>query len=409
MSSVAPVTSFVPDECSSPLPLKRYKAVESVALAAIGGEDDTALASGGHFSQSAYTSRSTQDLSEVYGDIKNFEKQSAEVIGRALSFLKKEMKEENGRMFFQLREFFVNERWEIAFSNRSPDELLLGIQRCRELEAIRVPSDSKLKIGSPWCEMRDSYDQTIFLQDHKEGDTIHDRYLPYAMLYKARWESHPLGKSRPLSKIMQTYHLHTKESIAAVGSLASVSQVFCPEKQEFISTEKPRSEYSSFSTSSSELQGWLHFVTLCDSSESKEVEITLSSIISGQCLKGPESAGYLMVIHQHPNDLNKMLHLISKIFLDILKWKGEDDLSELKEMVVLFRYLFAHGMPQGRGSAAIGEWFESMFFQWHGYRISLKRPEMMDVRALIASSFEEFLEDYLEVMVLEEIRDAASS
>jgi len=50
-----------------------------------------------------------------------------------------------------------------------------------------------------------------------------------------------------------------------------------------------------------------------------------------------------------------MRNEMAQEFKQMLEWDGSEQ-KQLQEQMALFQYLFAHAMPELRGSAAISEW-----------------------------------------------------
>ncbi|MBP9841138.1 MAG: hypothetical protein KBC64_01780 [Simkaniaceae bacterium] len=99
------------------------------------------------------------------------------------------------------------------------------------------------------------------------------------------------------------------------------------------------------------------------------------------------------LIHQDTPLIAPTLKKISTIFEKIILLNRED-LPKLQEEMALFRYLFAHCCPFGRGSAAIGEWFERALYAYHGFEITHSTEKSGDLEALTAISFEQFRDGY---------------
>ncbi len=103
----------------------------------------------------------------------------------------------------------------------------------------------------------------------------------------------------------------------------------------------------------------------------------------------------ITTIHQDTFLVEPTLKEIAKIFKSAVEWdKSVNSLKDLKCRVGLMRYIFAHGMPTNRGSAAIGEWFEKSIYQHHGYEVPLSADGTVDLDALTSDSLSSFMEKY---------------
>ncbi len=105
------------------------------------------------------------------------------------------------------------------------------------------------------------------------------------------------------------------------------------------------------------------------------------------------------IIHQDPFLIESTLKEISKIFEKAVRWDSKtEELSVLKERVGLFRYLFAQSTPFNRGSAAIGEWFQDVIYNFHGYTaVQSFTDKAWDLEALTARSLGDFMGVYNEL------------
>ena len=106
-------------------------------------------------------------------------------------------------------------------------------------------------------------------------------------------------------------------------------------------------------------------------------------------------------IYQDPFLVEPMLDDIAKIFKWAIEWDGEN-IGDLKNRVALFRYEFAHTMPDERGSAAEAEWFERPIYLYHGYKVTYVPEKMVDLEGL-TSSLKTFVDNYDSMIQLEKI------
>lgn len=106
----------------------------------------------------------------------------------------------------------------------------------------------------------------------------------------------------------------------------------------------------------------------------------------------------LFILHQDPLFREESLAECTRLFVEILETGKSLEEKDLKEKMALFRYIFAHGMPYQRGSAAIGEWLEMAIYRHLGFSCSQpNREEPVDLAALTCFSFAEYLKKYNEL------------
>lgn len=110
-----------------------------------------------------------------------------------------------------------------------------------------------------------------------------------------------------------------------------------------------------------------------------------------------------IILHQDASLIPISLEKISDLFKRAIQWnKSIESTDELIHDVGMFRYLFAHVMPFYRGSATIGEWLESIIYQYHGFtQFSHNKEKPADLEALTATNLSQFLSAYPETMQLE--------
>ncbi len=98
------------------------------------------------------------------------------------------------------------------------------------------------------------------------------------------------------------------------------------------------------------------------------------------------------LIHQEPAFIENSLAEIASLFKTAIELDKEN-LQELIEISGHLNYLFSHAMPFDRGSAAIGEWIETIIFRYHGYDVAYNNEVNINLEALI-SPLHAFIEKY---------------
>ncbi len=100
-----------------------------------------------------------------------------------------------------------------------------------------------------------------------------------------------------------------------------------------------------------------------------------------------------MIKHMPPNRIPVFMRQVQTIF-DRVANSQKLETPRLIQEVVEFRYRFSLIMPFKRGSAAIGEWFESTMTRVSGSQI--ERPEEIcgDLQAFVDMTLEKFKENY---------------
>ncbi|MDR3476819.1 MAG: hypothetical protein P4M14_02160 [Gammaproteobacteria bacterium] len=107
------------------------------------------------------------------------------------------------------------------------------------------------------------------------------------------------------------------------------------------------------------------------------------------------------IIHQDVFLIEKMLASMAKQFEKIINWNGANQ-DELQNMIALFQYEFSHAMPFMRGSAAVGEWFETAMYRFHGLEASYNNQHHINLEALV-SSLKDFVQRYPSFIKLEKL------
>lgn len=112
-----------------------------------------------------------------------------------------------------------------------------------------------------------------------------------------------------------------------------------------------------------------------------------------------EFAVNTFLVHQDVFLISNMLDDIASLFSEAIQWSGEDP-QELIHMVAIITYKFAHATPFHRGSAAIGEWLETVIYAYHGYDMLYDNHFNINVEALILP-FNDFVQQYPKMFKLE--------
>lgn len=113
------------------------------------------------------------------------------------------------------------------------------------------------------------------------------------------------------------------------------------------------------------------------------------------------------LIHQEPSFMKNSLTEIATLFKKAIELDKEN-LQELIEIVSHINYLFSHAMPFDRGSAAIGEWIESIIFRYHGYDVTYNSEVNINMEALI-SPLDEFIQKYPSMLKISPIQSSEAS
>ncbi len=100
-----------------------------------------------------------------------------------------------------------------------------------------------------------------------------------------------------------------------------------------------------------------------------------------------------MIIHQPTFLIDPTLQEISKLFAKAVLLERKNR-NELKEHIGLFRAYFAHAMPHWRGSAAIGEYFETLLYYCHGIEVEYSNRHMIDLEAFSTPLLADFITNY---------------
>ena len=122
------------------------------------------------------------------------------------------------------------------------------------------------------------------------------------------------------------------------------------------------------------------------------------------------------IMHQDAFLIDPVLQDIAKLFNQAISWKWEPDNShideltlnmgnihELKRIMALLQYEWAHAMPFKRGSSAIGEWLEMAIYQYHGLTWFYRKDKLVNLEAL-TSTLPEFVQNYGSDSIIKIIR-----
>lgn len=99
------------------------------------------------------------------------------------------------------------------------------------------------------------------------------------------------------------------------------------------------------------------------------------------------------VIHQPAFLINPTLKEVSRLFAKAILW-NKQQVKELKEYVGLFRAYFTHACCFYRGSASIGEYFETLLYHYQGFRLQYSNKKLVDLEAFATPLLSEFLANY---------------
>ncbi len=107
-----------------------------------------------------------------------------------------------------------------------------------------------------------------------------------------------------------------------------------------------------------------------------------------------------MVIHQDSFLIQPTLMEIARIFARAVLC-DRNDVSELKNRVGVFRAYFSHTMPFIRGSSSVGEYFETLLYHFHGYRVAYNPKKLVDLEALTTPLLSTYMSNYSSMIELE--------
>lgn len=108
-----------------------------------------------------------------------------------------------------------------------------------------------------------------------------------------------------------------------------------------------------------------------------------------------------VITHATLHDQPEFIPEIGRCFYEALVCKDE---SLLTGKVARFQYLFAHGMPYMRGSAAIGEWLEQVIYLIHGYGVEFNPEKCINLEALVSPQAD-FEKNYSSMVTLTKYED----
>lgn len=99
-------------------------------------------------------------------------------------------------------------------------------------------------------------------------------------------------------------------------------------------------------------------------------------------------------ISQDPFLNEASLRECARLFEEALQWDRSRDVSELKEKVALLHFLLAQAAPFCRGSSSIAEWLTMTIYKFHQFEHCYKNDGAVDLEALTAVSFSDYLKEY---------------
>ena len=108
------------------------------------------------------------------------------------------------------------------------------------------------------------------------------------------------------------------------------------------------------------------------------------------------------IIHQPSFLVEPTLKEVSLLFAKAILWDKEH-LNKLKEYVGLFRAYFTHACCFCRGSASIGEYFETLLYGYHGFRLEYSNETLVDLEAFAAPLLSDFMANYMYAIRLKAI------
>lgn len=112
----------------------------------------------------------------------------------------------------------------------------------------------------------------------------------------------------------------------------------------------------------------------------------------GQSLHRMVNNSCVTLVHTDIFLIEPLLKKIASIFEQAVHWdKEKESIQTLKERVNFFRYLFAYTSPFIRGSAAVGEWYETMIYRFHGLSHRYTEPISLDIEAFGHPLLDSFL------------------
>lgn len=125
----------------------------------------------------------------------------------------------------------------------------------------------------------------------------------------------------------------------------------------------------------------------------EDISQKASGILRNRMIERMKASSTVMIMHQDIFLINQTLQETAKIFARTICWDRKN-VQDIKDLLVLFRYYFAHPMPDERGSAAICEWFETAICSSHDYEIEYSKGKSVDLEALTTSKMSEFAKKY---------------
>jgi hypothetical protein len=107
----------------------------------------------------------------------------------------------------------------------------------------------------------------------------------------------------------------------------------------------------------------------------------------------------VLITHMRAEFIDACMEELAAIFERIVKAEKPDGATLIKNLAE-FRYKFAFCFPCHRGSAAIGEWFESTMAALHNFKVTQPQDVVLDVEAFAYPYMPFFEKKYAELVKL---------
>lgn len=111
----------------------------------------------------------------------------------------------------------------------------------------------------------------------------------------------------------------------------------------------------------------------------------------------------VMIIHEDPFLIKDTLKAISEMFKEAFSYDvSKGSVNELKELIALVRFVYAHCMPCKRGDGAVGDWLELALYRYHGFLKTRFNSERLPCFEPLASlSLSRYLTEYHHTIIVE--------
>lgn len=110
----------------------------------------------------------------------------------------------------------------------------------------------------------------------------------------------------------------------------------------------------------------------------------------------------ILMIQQDVTYIDEMLEECERLFDQMIQFKPEDGVANLKKWMAMFIYLASYSHRDARGTAAENEWLERAVFDALGYKIERPNDQMPDLTALTTWQLSKFVSYYTSVTNLVE-------